>query len=209
MTDVKNITDVAEYLKEHARLIELHSQDIASQWVKALTDTEKRLIEHNRGVELPRLLNGTFGTILYEEYLVQDTAGQSRLERKREQECRTQEKHQQIEDMKRFLYKEKTRLGREQKVQIEPFQCRRCSATFPSNTKLHHHIQTKHTKKPAVQTSPPHSTLEESKTMVAALPPQLSFSPITCIEIQPSNPAKPEKSTTSSQRPWKRNLGVQ
>ncbi len=95
MNDAKNITDLAEYLKQHARQTELHGQAFALQWVKEVTDTEKRLVEHNRAVELPRPINRTFVTTLFQGHFTQDADSRGRLEKKQEQGGQTRKERQQ------------------------------------------------------------------------------------------------------------------
>lgn len=51
--------------------------------------------------------------------------------------------------------KDKLRLAHERKLRDETFACRRCSANFGSNTKLHKHVDEIHTQKPTVSTSSP------------------------------------------------------
>ncbi len=205
----RNIADAAEYLKAHAQQIELHRHDIALQRWKELNAVEKHFIKLKGAAELTRVLNKTFRITLYAKTFPQDAVNGHTPEPTQEQECQGQENLQQKEEeTRRSFYKQMIRLKREQKLQSEPFECRRCPATFPSNTKLHHHIQAHHTKKPAVQTPPPLGTPEKLKT--TATPSKLSFSPITCIEIQPSPPftlIRSEQSTPSSQEfPERRNL---
>ncbi len=95
MNDAKNITDLAEYLKQHAQQIELHVKPLLYNGVKEVTDTEKRLVEHNRAVELPRPINRTFVTTLFQGHFTQDADSRGRLEKKQEQGGQTRKELQQ------------------------------------------------------------------------------------------------------------------
>ena len=74
--------------------------------------------------------------------------------------------------------KEKARLQAEEAARLEAFACRRCSAKFASNTKLHEHVRDHHTKSPPP--TPPAS-------------PKLSLSAITSIQIAPASPTPSPK----------------
>ena len=85
---------------------------------------------------------------------------------------------------------EQARVAREQKeARLTTFACRRCSAKFPSNTKLHNHVQDHHHKK---------STKPESDTSISSPP-----SPITPSEIAIHPPPHQKRSPPRSQQPQK------
>ena len=101
--------------------------------------------------------------------------------------------------------------------------CRRCSAKFPSNTKLHDHVRDHHTRKPTNENTPPTVTLATSPTpptsppsapSAPVSPPQtpvakpsapatLSLSPITPIAFASPSPApaSPPAPTTTPRKP--------
>ena len=78
--------------------------------------------------------------------------------------------------------REKERIAEEQRIakeKAEAFACRRCPEKYPSNTKLHEHVRTKHCKKPKEPSPPP---MAENPTPPAApAAPPASVSPITPI----------------------------
>ena len=67
------------------------------------------------------------------------------------------------------------------------FACRRCPEEFSSNTKLHEHVRTKHSKKPKEPSPPPTITAPASPP---ATPPTTPKKPISWSEIA-SRPMKP------------------
>ena len=76
------------------------------------------------------------------------------------------------------------------KEKAEAFACGRCPCKFPSNTKLHQHVQEKHSRKPKEPTS-------IEKPSPPASPPPAPIAPASPVAI-PSAPATP---TTTPQKP--------
>ena len=91
-----------------------------------------------------------------------------------QEEARVQAENE-VRQARMYAYKEQRRLQEEEKekARLETFACRRCPAKFPSNTKLHTHVQKHHTKKASEHTPEP---------------PTLSLSTITTIDTPPSTP---------------------
>ena len=95
------------------------------------------------------------------------------------------------------------------------FACRRCSARFPSNTKLHEHIRCHHAKKskPAVSSSstpstppstPPQSVVSLVGTAKPAQPKALPPTPLHSVTSPPSTPKRntsPKRSPLSGSAP--------
>ena len=110
-----------------------------------------------------------------------------------------------------LLLQQKTKEARIAKEQSEAFACRRCSAKFPSNTKLHHHIEDHHAKKPAkpaeptppstpkaepakitiAELTPPATPLSTSEPALLLTPPASHPEPISNISLPDTPPATP------------------
>ena len=99
-----------------------------------------------------------------------------RLQQRRDEEARIAE----------ALIEEKTRIA---KKKTKTFVCRRCSEKYPSNTKLHEHVRTKHCKKPKKSTPP-------------ASPPTTPTAPA----FLPTTPKKPISWAEIASRPKKPNI---
>ena len=87
-----------------------------------------------------------------------------------------------------------------EKARLEAFACKRCSAKFASNIKLHMHIQEHHAKKQSE--APKEAFTSTSPPPSAPLAPKLSLSVIRSIETSSSSPptklAPTSKPTSSS-----------
>ena len=105
-------------------------------------------------------------------------------------------KQQQAEEAR--IAAEEARIAKEK---VEAFSCRRCPAKFPSNTKLHDHVRTKHCKKPKEPSPPPPAA---ALAIPPASPPPTPIAPATPVAI-PSAPASPITSpatpTTTPKKP--------
>ena len=78
--------------------------------------------------------------------------------------------------------------ARIEKERLEAFACRRCPAKFPSNTKLHQHVQDHHQKRPA--TPPARKPAEPLPTPPPSEPTSPASKP-TAIQAPPTPPATP------------------
>ena len=86
-----------------------------------------------------------------------------------------------------------------QKAKDEAFSCRRCTAKFPSNSKLHKHVAERHTKKPSVpQASLSTVELATSNLPAAPLPTPPASTPSTTPKLSYAAVAKSAKSTKAS-----------
>ena len=63
------------------------------------------------------------------------------------------------------------------KEKAEAFACRRCPEKYPSNTKLHEHVRTKHCRKPKEPSPPPSAVTVASPPAKMASPPTPPASP--------------------------------
>ncbi|KAG7002277.1 hypothetical protein G7Y79_00028g062980 [Physcia stellaris] len=137
----------------------------------------------------------------------------NRLDQKYEQEWRSMRDQQQ---QKKQRIKQETEEARIAKERAEAFACRRCPAKFPSNTKLHQHIQDHHQKpaKPAGEIAKPTPSEPAKMTTADLTPPQNLLHrskptsdtslpltpPATPMASKPSTPASP--ATPRNQLSW-------
>ena len=143
---------------------------------------------------------------------------QERARQEREQcECDNQRREQQRLERQRRLDEQKFESQRykmeqqcicdeqeierqkaEQKARDEAFTCRRCSAKFPSNTKLHVHISAHHSKpaKKSMLQLPPTPTLPTSALAIPFSTPALATSAASHTFLAPATPPASAPSAT-------------
>ena len=86
-----------------------------------------------------------------------------------------QEKKRQKTKARQLQQRQKTKAARiaaekAARLTAEAFACRQCPAKFASNTKLHEHVRTKHTKKPNPPPQAPASSPATSPTCLPTTP---------------------------------------
>ena len=136
---------------------------------------------------------------------VQRQAEEARMTEKRAAEEAYRLQQQQAEEA-RIAKEEAEEEARIAKEKAEAFACRRCPEKFGSNTKLHEHVRTKHSKKPkapsatAAVATPPSPPASSSSAPSALAPPP---TPVALPTPPASPPTAPSATITTATTPKK------
>ena len=108
---------------------------------------------------------------------------QARIEEETREKTREQE--QQQAEQARLLQEAADRI---EKARQEAFACRRCPAKFPSNTKLHKHVEDHHVKKPTASPTPPSSPIPNIAEPTPPATPKPTASEVSPKQAMPTSP---------------------
>ncbi|CAF9942722.1 MAG: hypothetical protein HETSPECPRED_007637, partial [Heterodermia speciosa] len=125
------------------------------------------------------------------EAIQAEEARQLRIE-----EARLAKEARLAEEKARQLEQQQAEEARRAKEKAEAFACRRCPEKYPSNTKLHEHVRTKHAKKPKEPTPPAPPASPPISMTTAVAPP----TPVA-IPSPPTTPKKPVSWAEIASRP--------
>ena len=185
----------ARLAKEHAERVEQQAKQarlaqaarLAEERRLAQQANEARLAEQAR-IEKARAEE----TRLAKERADRLAQQQAEAARLAEEACRAEEARL-AKERAELLQQQQAEEARIAKERAEAFACRRCSARFPSNTKLHNHVQDHHQKKPQSEIAIP-TPPSTSKAVVAERTAIAS----TAVLTPPATPTpKPSLSATS------------
>ena len=178
-----------------------------------------------RESEKERLQTSRPALITFEQYTQQEEDRLAKIRQEAEASRLQQQQAEQGRQLQLQRQAEEARIAKERaeeaaRLAAEAFACRRCPEKYPSNTKLHEHVRTKHAKpakptsdeKPppppppmiavATPSTPPTSPPPAPSAMsTTATPPSSPPTPITSHATTPATPKKPISWAEIASRP--------